>query len=513
MQITIKISNFTGILPKEITLKKKIVFLLSAAALTITALTFNFAGCDSGTPVSIGEPVSFNRDIQPIFAQNCNFPGCHNSTDKQAGIDLTTWDALMKSGSNFGAEVIPFNAQWSHMVQHINRIDTNISPFSDPLMPQAKMPYTQGMPLQREQLMKIVDWINQGAKNDNGEVAFSNITNKAFITNQASDFVAVVNLDNNHLVRLISVGGRDNQTAPPDAPHIVTVDNQGNYFYVSLISEGYMEKYDARTYQQAGRLLIGSSPAHIVLNNNSTRGYITDFTTSGSIKVFDPQSMTILNSISDPRMNRPHGLRLSHNGSLLFCATQVSEFLYVINTSNDQIENVIPVDPTVPPSGTGTTNFVPYQVAVGSNDQYVYVSCRKSSDVRVYDVAAGNFILNIPTGLNPLSLEISPDGRWCYVPNQGSNSVTVIDLSNNTVVKTISNVGAQPHMIDFSSDGHYAFVTCESTTGGFVHHPATSGKKPGTTAVIDVWAGHNKIKDIEMASFPAGISITPGFGN
>lgn len=141
-------------------------------------------GCDSGNTVVTGEPVSFNRDIQPIFAQNCNFPGCHNSTDHQSGIDLTSWEALMKNGSDFGAEVIPYNATWSHMIQHINRVDTNISPFSEPLMPKAQMPYTQGMPLNSNHLLKIVDWINQGAKNDNGEVAFSNITNKAFITNQ-----------------------------------------------------------------------------------------------------------------------------------------------------------------------------------------------------------------------------------------------------------------------------------------------------------------------------------------
>lgn len=494
-------------------MKKKIFFILALISGVLALNSINFMGCDSGSPTAIGEPVSFTRDIQPIFAQSCNFPGCHNSTDKQAGIDLTSWDALMKNGSTRGAEFVSYNATWSNLVKHINRIDTNISSFAEPLMPQVLMPYTNGMPLAGNQLLKIVDWVNQGAKNDNGEVAFQNITNKAFITNQASDFVAVVNLDNNHLVRLINVGGRSNVNQPPDAPHVITIDNQGNYFYVSLISEGYMEKYDARTYQQSGRVLIGSSPAHIVISNDGTKGFITDFTTSGSIKVFDTGSMTITNSITEFRMNRPHGLRLTHDGSLILTATQISEFLYVINTSTEQIENIIQVDPSVPVSGTGTNNFNPYQVAITPDDKFAYVTCRKSNDVRVFDILTRTFILNIPTGLNPLAHEISPDGRWCYVPNQGSNSVTVIDLLTNTVVKSISNVGAQPHKVDFTADGHYAYVTCESTNGGFVHHPATSGKKPGTTAVIDVWAGHIKIKDIEMASFPAGICITPGLGN
>jgi YVTN family beta-propeller protein len=212
-------------------------------------------------------------------------------------------------------------------------------------------------------------------------------------------------------------------------------------------------------------------------------------------------------------MKSPHGLRLYQSGSLLFAATQISEFLYVIKTSDNSIEEVVPVDPSVPPNGNGTQNFYPYQVAVTPDDKYVFVTCRKSNDVRVFDIQSRTFIQNIPVGTNPLSLEISPDGRWCYVPNQGSNTVSVIDVNSRSVVKVIYNAGVQPHQVDFTEDRHYAYVTCESRTGTFVHHPPVSSQTPGTSCVIDVWSGHEKIKDIEMASFPAGISITPGRGN
>lgn len=479
----------------------------------LTLYSINFMGCDSDNPVLPGETVSFNRDILPILEQNCNVPGCHNSTDKQAGLDLTSWEAMMLNGSGFGAEVIPYNAKWSHLMQHINRVDTNISPFSEPLMPQALMPYTNGQPLARNHIETFANWINQGAKNDAGGVAFQNITRKAFITNQASDYVAVVNLDNNRLVRLIDVGGRNNQTQPLDAPHVIIVDNQGMNFYVSLIAEGYMEKYDAHTYQRTGRMFIGSSPAHIVLSNDGQKGYITDFIPAGSIKVFDTQTMTLTGNISEFRMKGPHGLRMTHDGTYLICATQISELLYVIRTSDNEIEDVVTVDPTVPPSGTGTSNFFPYQVAVTPDDKYAFVTCRESNDVRVFDIQTRTFTNIIAVGLNPLAHEISPDGMWCYVPNRSSNSVSVINIQTMSVVKTISNVGAQPHKIDFTEDGRYAYVTCESLSGTFVHHPPVGSSKPGTTAVIDVWGGHVKIRDIEMASFPAGISITPGRGN
>jgi DNA-binding beta-propeller fold protein YncE len=80
-----------------------------------------------------------------------------------------------------------------------------------------------------------------------------------------------------------------------------------------------------------------------------------------------------------------------------------------------------------------------------------------------------------------------------------------------TVIKVIPNIGVQPHGVGFTKDGHYAYVSCESQAPGnpYVHHPLSGNKRPGTTAVIDVWAGHVKIKNIEMASFPNEISITP----
>ena len=497
-------------------MNKKIIIFVVLLICFLGLFSINFLGCDSGSTVAPGEPVSFSGDIMPIFEKNCNFPGCHNSTDRQAGIDLTSWESTMIGGSNFGAEVVPYNARWSHMMQHINRVDTNISPFSEPLMPGLLRPYTDGLPLSRDNITTIMDWINQGAKNDYGTVAFSNITNKAFITNQASDLVAVVDLDNNHLVRLIDVGGRNNQTQPLDAPHVIIADKQGRFFYISLIAEGYIEKYDAMTYEKVGRMFAGLSPAHIVISDDGTKGWYSNFDatlTEKNIREFDTQTMTITDIIEEFRMTKPHGMRLTHDGKFLLLGTEGSEFLYIINTSDNQISDVYPVDPSVPLSGNGTNNFVPYQVAITPDDHYAFIPCLKSNDVRVFDIQNRVFVSNIPVGLNPLANEISPDGQWCYVPNRNSNSVSVISVQTMSVVKTISNIGAQPHKVDFTADGHYAYVTCESVSGGFAHHPPTFGKSPGTTAVIDVWGGHNKIKDIEMASFPAGISITPGNGN
>ncbi len=485
---------------------KKISVISAGLLLIVFMYSISFWGCND-SPVKTGETVSFSRDIQPVFEANCNFPGCHNSVDKQAGIDLTSWSSLMLNGSTFGAEIIPYSSKWSHLVQHIN-IDSNIAPVSSPLMPQAKMPYTNGMPLGSNLLNLIMQWIDEGAKNDNGDIAFGTITRKAFITNQASDFIAVVNLDNMFVTRYVKVGESVNTIA---APHNVAVDNQGRYFYVTLIAEGFIEKYDAMNYTKLGRLYAVSAPGHVIISPDGTKGYVTNYNVNGSerfIKSFNTSDMTVLNTISDVTMNGTHGGRFTSNGEYLITVAELGEYIQIIRTLDDQIEQTIPVDNIVPPNGNGTGFFRPIAVSLSPDDKYAFITCDRSNDVRVLDLNTRVIINIIQTGIFPIQSECSPDNKWLYVANRNSNSVTVIDVNTFTVVKTISNVGAQPHGVAFTSDGRYAYITCESVSGTYVHHPATGSSIPGTTAVIDVMNNHTKIKDIEMASFPAGISIT-----
>ncbi|HEY3250130.1 MAG TPA: beta-propeller fold lactonase family protein [Ignavibacteria bacterium] len=484
----------------------KLIVSLSFTTICSILFVLSFTGC-SESPVGPVQTVSYSKDIQPIFVTNCSFPGCHNAVDKPYGIDLTSWHSIMLHGSIYGAEIIPYNARWSHLVQHIN-IDTNLGAVSAPLMPKPKPPYTYGNPLSKSTLETIMKWIDQGAKNDNGEVAFSNINRKAFITNQASDYIAVVDLDNNFVTRYIKVGNTVNTLA---APHNVAVDNQGRYFYITLIAEGYVEKYDAFTYEKAGRVHLVNSPGHVIISPDGTKGYVTNYSLNSSerfLKSFNTATMTELNTIFDITMNATHGGRVTSNGQYLITVGELGEFIQITRTSDDVVEQTIPVDPQVPPNGNGTGNFRPIAVSLSPDNMLAFVTCTRSNDVRVLDMNTRTIIRIIPVGLFPIQSECSPNGRWLYVANRNSNSVSVIDVNTLSVVKTINSVGAQPHGVAFTPDGHYGYITCESVNGTFVHHPSVGSSRPGTTAVIDAFNNHVKVKDIEMASYPAGISIT-----
>ena len=100
-------------------------------------------------PAAAGRPnPSFSADIAPILTSQCAIAECH-VVDGPHDIDLRTYDTLMKGGDE-GAIVIVGDARESEIVEEIA---------------EGKMP-PEGPPLDAAQIQLIIDWINEGAKNN-----------------------------------------------------------------------------------------------------------------------------------------------------------------------------------------------------------------------------------------------------------------------------------------------------------------------------------------------------------
>ena len=65
----------------------------------------------------------------------------------------------------------------------------------------------------------------------------------------------------------------------------------------------------------------------------------------------------------------------------------------------------------------------------------------------------------ITVGTSPDGVAVSPDGTTAYVTNIGSNNVSVINTTTNTVTSTITGLGNGPYGVAFSPDGTKAYVT------------------------------------------------------
>lgn len=492
------------------------IFTALTVVVFFIVLPFILQSCEQDFSQTPENSAGFPAEIEAIFNEplnsnniTCVTPYCHASGNNANGMDLVNWNNAMKGSSN-GTMIIPYNGFWSHFISYINS-DTNFAPVSvDSLFPEFHK-------IAQDKVQTLYNWINDGAKNKDGQVAFTDVpvNEKGFITNQAADLIAVIKPDTKQVIRLVPVGGIGNSL---NSPHYVKLSPDRKYFYVSLISAGYIQKFDANTYTQIGaNMQAGQSPAHIEISEDGQYGYVTNFASSGvsSTRKFNTSTMTVTDVFEgEPRMTGPHGMALTHDGNTLYVASEIGEYLFKINTNNFYVSDTTylkePIDPSVPPNGGGTSLFRPYQVLLSPDESLLYVTCRGSSQVRIYnssDLTLQNIIF-LGNNAFPLLMKFTNDGNYLFVCNRNNNTVSVINRLNPlAAVQTITGVGIQPHGVDFTADGNYAYISCETLSGFDGHHPTVGSKKVGVTRIIRV-SDFTLLEDrVEMGSFPAGIEI------
>jgi hypothetical protein len=95
---------------------------------------------------SAQEPVSFTKDIEPIFRESCWT--CHGEALKLSKLDLRTLEGALKGGEK-GAAIVPGRSEESRLYRRVAGIET-------PSMPM-------GSSLTGAQISAIKTWIDQGA--------------------------------------------------------------------------------------------------------------------------------------------------------------------------------------------------------------------------------------------------------------------------------------------------------------------------------------------------------------
>ncbi|MEM3846376.1 MAG: YncE family protein [Candidatus Parvarchaeota archaeon] len=146
---------------------------------------------------------------------------------------------------------------------------------------------------------------------------------------------------------------------------------------------------------------------------------------------------------------------------------------------------------------SGSKGFVivgtgPWSVAVTPNGQYVYVANGGSNTVSVISTSNDSVFKTISVGVQPVSVAITPNGQYVYVTNYNSNTTSVISTSTNSVLKNIS-VGYSPDGVAITPNGQYAYVT-----------------NVGTNSVSVISTSTNSVvSTISVGSNPQGVAITP----
>ncbi|WP_370297339.1 beta-propeller fold lactonase family protein [Rossellomorea marisflavi] len=129
-------------------------------------------------------------------------------------------------------------------------------------------------------------------------------------------------------------------------------------------------------------------------------------------------------------------------------------------------------------------------IALVQTTAHLYVANFGSDNVSVIDVNERSVIKTLDVGSGPDALAVTPDEKYVYVTNWDSNNVSVISITEQKVITTIQT-GVNPDALEITSDGSRVYivnfgsndVTVISTETNQVSHTIPVGDTPDALAL------------------------------
>jgi DNA-binding beta-propeller fold protein YncE len=177
------------------------------------------------------------------------------------------------------------------------------------------------------------------------------------------------------------------------------------------------------------------NPSGIAVSPDGTRAYVTDYNDPGNLLIIDVQKHQILQTVPlGP--GYPQSVFVTRDGSLAWVTFPFDNKIAVVDTLTNTIVKTLGADS-------------PFGVAFNSTGTLAYVSSRSVNAIEVFNTTTYASLPRIPVGIGPTEMGIAPDDAFAVVTNFDGNSLTIINLSNNTT-NTIP-IPASPEGLDIRS--------------------------------------------------------------
>lgn len=325
---------------------------------------------------------------------------------------------------------------------------------------------------------------------------FRNPPDAIYVANQASATVSIIDPDSNAVAQTVDLtekGFSDNAK-----PHHVVVEPDGSAWYVSLINEDAIVKFD--TQNQVVGTVSFPSPGMLSMDRTGDRLYaghtmsIPDV--PRTVAVIQRADMSQVDVLTVP-FERPHGMKVRPNGRYAYSSSLSTNRISAIDIESNEVKT-----PFFFPEAS-RQRYV--QMDISADGQTAYVTGQVAGQVQILSLeepAAPTFVDSVDVGAEPWHPQLSSDGSTLYFGSKATNTVYAMDTETYSTT-TIEGEGlAQPHGSALSPDGRYLYISNNNQNGTYI---PTSGEDVGTVVVIDTRT--NEIQTvIEVGENPAGIN-------
>ncbi len=338
-----------------------------------------------------------------------------------------------------------------------------------------------------------------------------------YVANQGAASVSVIDVDA-HVevarVDLQALGFGSNAR-----PHDTAVEPDGSAWYVALIGENRVLKFDRdnRLIGQVEMEVPGLAVVHpdedLLLVGRS----MSAVNPPTSVAFVDREEMTLLEEV-EVVFPRPHAL-VVRSDDWAYSASLAENRLAAIQLDQRDVNLVDVPDPAATMAAdtagehtdhAGHTPHTLVEFAVSPDGTTMVAGGEISGELLVFDVSQPSIprvVERVRLGGAPWHPAFAPDGRRVYVPLNRADAVAVVDASTWEVVGRVEGEGlAEPHGAAVSADGRWVFVSNNNTRGTYT--PKGDDPEAGTVVVIDA-ATLEIVEVIEVGAHAAGLDTPP----
>jgi DNA-binding beta-propeller fold protein YncE len=335
-------------------------------------------------------------------------------------------------------------------------------------------------------------WINAGAPDVNGTIAFSGAAvKKLYAVNQGCDVVTVFDSETHLPIRYIEVG------SGKSTPHQVRVAPDGKFWYVLFLNSNVMKKYRCSDDNFVADIPLTPLAAKtgtqnaldwntFVISDDGKRAYCVSWTAVGAVSTVDLMNHRLIRM--SPGWNYPHGICLSKDGAKIYLAAQTGNYISEIDSAfNLSTLNEYALDGS---QVSSVSSLDPHDMGLNEAGNRLYVTCQKSNEVIVFDLISKSSVARIQTPYYPQEIVYSEKYKSWYLSCSGDGSPT--DLGsvmkiNSDLSTLIVRHGAQPHglAVDERSGLLYVLSRNISTSGPLPHHTSQCQGKNGFVSFLD----------------------------
>ncbi|OZA05396.1 MAG: hypothetical protein B7X95_06615 [Methylophilaceae bacterium 17-44-8] len=209
-----------------------------------------------------------------------------------------------------------------------------------------------------------------------------------------------------------------------------------------------------------------------VASGSNGFAYVTS--QDAGVSVIDLATMSVVKQF-DVKAEGPRGLGITDDGKKLIVATRENESISVIDTATGEVLQQIPVGKnpefvrisgdfayvSSEPSAKGGPPPAPGAKAAEEDDDDD--DDKIPAKIAVVDLVKGEKVREITGGPETEGIEFSADGKQLVITNEADNTVTVHNIDDGKLFKTIQTheYGDRPRGIKVSPDGNTYLATLE----------------------------------------------------